>query len=56
MILGDFTDLEFKTIINDEPAIIKIPNGHFNINIFIEDGHREIICTMTAIDDIEEEH
>ncbi len=50
-------DLEFKTVIDDKPVIIKIPNAHLhNIDISAEDGHREIVCTMTVIDDIKEEH
>ncbi len=50
-------DLEFKTIIDDKPVTIKIPNAHlYNIDVLIEDGHRKITCMITAIKDIEEEH
>ncbi len=50
-------DLEFKTIIDDKPAIIKIPNANlYDINVLVEDGHKEITCIVTAIIDTEEEH
>lgn len=50
-------DLEFKTVINDQPVIIKIPNAHlYNVEVLVKDGYREITFAVTAIKDIEEEH
>ena len=50
-------DLEFKTVIDDKPAIIKIPNAHLhNIEVLVEDGHKKFTCMVTAIKDTEEEH
>lgn len=49
--------LEFKTIIDDKPVTIKIPNAHIhNIDVLVEDGYKEFTCVVTAIRDIEEEH
>jgi hypothetical protein len=49
-------DLEFKTVIDDKPVIIKILNAHLhNIGVLVEDGHREFTCVVTAIKDTEEE-
>lgn len=50
-------DLEFKTVIDDQPVIIKIPNAHlYDIDVLVENGHKEITFFVTAIKDIEEEH
>ena len=35
-------DLEFKTKIDNKPAIIKMPNACLDIDILSENGHREI--------------
>lgn len=50
-------DLEFKTVIDNKPVTIKIPNAHLhNIDVLVEDGHREFTCVVTAIRNTEEEH
>lgn len=50
-------DLEFYTIIDDKPAIIKIPNARLHdINVLLENGYRKVTCMVTAIENIEEEH
>ena len=35
-------DLEFKTIIDDKPTVIKMPNARLDIKILSENGYREI--------------
>lgn len=50
-------NLEFKTIIDDKPVTIKIPNAElYDINVLVEDGLKEITCMARAIEDIKEEH
>ena len=50
-------DLEFKTVIDDKPAIIKIPNAHlYEINVLVKNGYKEVTFVVTAIRDTEEEH
>lgn len=50
-------DLEFKTIINNKPVTITIPNVYVhNTNILIEGEYRKFVCEVTAIRDTKEEH
>ena len=43
-------DLEFKTKIDDKPAIIKMPNAYLDIDISSENGHREISFSIDSND------
>ena len=46
-------DLEFKTIINNKLAIIKMPNAYLDIENFIKGRYREAIFTVNTASDEE---
>ena len=43
-------DLEFKTKIDDRPAVIKMPNACLDIDVSSENGHREISFSIDSND------
>lgn len=45
-------DLEFKTIIDNRPALLKMSNAHLNnIEVFSEGCHKKVVFTVETIKD-----